>query len=81
MVPKGGEYESDTQNLDICKTRKLYVSKFQLCEYEGYKAESSPWHAKGFRVSIQPPVKYKILVRRLGFDQATGGLRKFFPPS
>ena len=27
MVPKGGEYESDTQNLDICETRKLYVSK------------------------------------------------------
>ena len=27
MVPKGGEYESYTQNLDIYETRKLYVSK------------------------------------------------------
>ena len=54
MVHKGGEYESDTQNLDICESRKLCF-KVQLCEYEGYRAEPSPWHAKGFRVSIQPP--------------------------
>ena len=39
MVPKGGEYESDTQNLDICETRKLYVSKSNFANMIGQKFE------------------------------------------
>ena len=47
MVPKGGEYESDTQNLHICETRKLFhvsksvVSDDRFANMKGYRAENS----------------------------------------
>ena len=52
-VPKGGEYESDTQNLDICGTRKLYVSKSNFANMKAIELKLH-WHgSQGWRIRIR----------------------------